>query len=42
MGGCIYVCLHKVLELRNADVSDQPTTEAEGPDYLDPADEIPF
>ena len=38
----VKLAIDKVLELRNADVSDQPATEAEGPDYLDPADEISF
>ena len=37
----VKLAIDKVLELRNADVSDQPATEAEGPDYLDPEDEIP-
>jgi hypothetical protein len=36
----VKLAIDKVLELRNADVSDQPATEAEEADYLDPADEI--
>ena len=38
----VSLAIDKVLELRNADISDQPATETEASDYLDPEDEISF